>query len=189
MSLIVLKTDIPDVKIIEPRVFRDQRGYFMETFHREKYLEAGIDIHFVQDNHSHSVRGTLRGLHYQIQQAQDKLVYVTHGEIFDVAVDIRRGSPTFGRWAGVVLNSENFRQIFIPRGFAHGFYTISETADVIYKCSDVYAPQHERGIRWDDPGIAIDWPLQAEPLLSDKDLTYPFLKTASREDLPVLPEK
>ena len=184
MSLTLLPTSIPDVKIVAPRVFKDPRGYFLETFHNEKYTEAGIAVRFVQDNHSFSSRGTLRGLHYQIEQAQDKLVSVVRGEIFDVAVDIRRGSPTFGQWAAARLSDENHYQIFIPKGFAHGFYVLSEVADVVYKCSDLYAPQHERGIRWDDPHTGIEWPLAGEPLLSEKDTAYPTLKNARREDLP-----
>ena len=185
MSLTINETPLAGVKIIEPRVFRDPRGYFMETFQAEKYREAGIDCAFVQDNFSHSSRGILRGLHYQIDQAQDKLVYVISGEIFDVAVDIRRGSPTFGKWFGVYLSAENHRQIFIPRGFAHGFCVLSETTDVVYKCSDYYAPQHERGILWSDPQLAIEWPLETEPLLSEKDTVYPCLKDMPEADLPV----
>jgi len=168
----VIETAIPDVRIIEPRVFGDARGFFMETWSRRDFASGGIDADFVQDNHSRSVQGTLRGLHYQIQQPQGKLVRVTAGEVFDVAVDLRRASPTFGRWVGVMLSAENHRQLWVPPGFAHGFYVVSEVAEFQYKCTDYYAPEHERCIRWDDPGLGIEWPLIAgggAPLLSDKD--------------------
>lgn len=168
----LIETAIPDVRIIEPRVFGDARGFFMETWSRRDFAAAGIDADFVQDNHSRSVQGTLRGLHYQIQQPQGKLVRVTAGEVFDVAVDLRRASPTFGRWVGVMLSSENHRQLWVPPGFAHGFYVVSEVAEFQYKCTDYYAPVHERCIRWDDPELGIEWPLIAGgsgPLLSAKD--------------------
>ena len=168
----VIETAIPDVRIIEPRVFGDARGFFMETWSRRDFASVGIDADFVQDNHSRSVQGTLRGLHYQIQQPQGKLVRVTAGEVFDVAVDLRRTSPTFGRWVGVMLSAENHRQLWVPPGFAHGFYVVSEVAEFQYKCTDYYAPEHERCIRWDDPELGIEWPLIVDgsgPLLSEKD--------------------
>jgi dTDP-4-dehydrorhamnose 3,5-epimerase len=175
-------TLLEDVMVVEPRVFEDNRGFFMETYHQKKYLESKIGKSFVQDNHSHSVRGTLRGLHYQLHQPQGKLVWVIRGEIFDVAVDIRRDSPSFGKWFGIHLSEENHRQLFVPEGFAHGFCVLSDQADVIYKCTNFYAPGDEYGIRWDDPGLAIDWPVQ-NPILSEKDAGYPFLSPHS----PVLP--
>ncbi|MQM37974.1 dTDP-4-dehydrorhamnose 3,5-epimerase [wastewater metagenome] len=165
----VIPTAIRDVLLIEPDVFGDERGFFMETWQRRKFAEAGIDYDFVQDNHSRSIRGTLRGLHYQIRQPQGKLVRVTVGEVFDVAVDIRRSSSTFGQWVGEHLSGDNKRMLWVPPGFAHGFYVTSELAEFQYKCSDYYAPEHERSIRWDDPTLAIGWPLQGEPLVSGKD--------------------
>lgn len=166
-----LPTAIPDVFVIEPQVFGDERGFFMETYHRARFTAAGIDADFVQDNHSRSLRGTLRGLHYQIQQAQGKLVRVVQGEVFDVAVDMRRSSPTFGRWVGEILSAENKRQMWVPPGFAHGFYVLSDSADFVYKCTELYAPLHERCVRWDDASLAIAWPLVdgAAPLVSTKD--------------------
>ncbi|HWP95053.1 MAG TPA: dTDP-4-dehydrorhamnose 3,5-epimerase [Gammaproteobacteria bacterium] len=162
---------IPDVVLVTPRVFGDDRGFFMETWEARKFTAAGIDAHFVQDNHSRSVRGTLRGLHYQIRQPQGKLVRVVDGAVFDVAVDLRRSSPSFGQWVGVTLSAENKQQLWIPPGFAHGFLVLSERADVIYKCTDFYAPEHERSLLWNDPTLAIDWPLAPGdvPLLSRKD--------------------
>jgi dTDP-4-dehydrorhamnose 3,5-epimerase len=162
---------IPDVILIEPRLFGDQRGFFMETYQQKVFAEQGITAQFVQDNHSGSRRGTLRGLHYQIQQAQGKLVRVVAGQIFDVAVDLRRSSPTFGQWVGQVLSAENKRQLWIPPGFAHGFYVLSEWAEVVYKASDFYAPQWERTLLWNDPAVGIEWPLEgsAELLISEKD--------------------
>ena len=164
-------TEIPSVVLVEPTVFGDERGFFIESWERRKFAAAGIDADFVQDNHSRSVRGTLRGLHYQIEQPQGKLVRVTSGEVYDVAVDVRRASPTFGRWVGAVLSADNRRQLWIPPGFAHGFYVTSDAAEFQYKCTDFYAPAHERTIRWDDPDLAIDWPVPAgaRPLLSPKD--------------------
>lgn len=162
---------IPDVVLIEPRVFGDARGFFYESYNREAFREAtGCDPDFVQDNHSRSARGVLRGLHYQLPpHAQGKLVRVVAGEVFDVAVDIRRASPTFGRWVGTVLSAENRRQMWVPPGFAHGFVTLSESAEFLYKTTNYYAPSHERCIRWDDPAIGVDWPLAGEPQLSGKD--------------------
>ena len=178
----VLETPLAGVLIIEPKVFGDQRGFFLETWSRSRYAEAGIDVDFVQDNLSFSSRGVLRGLHFQNPLAQGKLVYVLAGEVFDVAVDLRRGSPTFGRWHGVVLSGENKRQYWVPPGFAHGFCVTSETALFAYKCTELYAPLNERSIRWDDPALAIDWPV-TEPQVSDKDRVAPFLADIDPGDL------
>lgn len=168
--MIITPTKIPDVKLIEPDVFVDDRGFFMETWQREKFDEAGIEIDFVQDNQSRSKQGTLRGLHYQIKQPQGKLVRVTMGEVFDVAVDIRRNSPTFGQWVGEYLSGNNKRMLWIPIGFAHGFYVTSDYADFLYKCTDYYAPEHERSILWNDLTIAVNWPIMdGDPKLSIKD--------------------
>jgi len=166
----VIPTEIPDVLILEPRVFGDSRGFFFESYNEQTFHDkTGVTTRFVQDNHSCSSRHVLRGLHYQIQQAQGKLVRVTVGEIFDVAVDIRRSSPTFGMWVSCVLNAENKRQLWVPEGFAHGFVVTSDVAEVLYKTTDYYAPQHERSILWNDPDLAIAWPLDGEPNLSAKD--------------------
>jgi dTDP-4-dehydrorhamnose 3,5-epimerase len=185
MSVKATVTELPGVIIIEPRVFRDARGFFWETFHGEKYARLGINKTFVQDNHSHSAKGILRGLHYQLKHPQGKLIYVVRGEIFDVAVDIRRGSPTFGRWTGEIISSENKRQIYVPEGFAHGFYVLSKEADVIYKCTDLYASGDEYGILWSDPAININWPIAGDPLLSEKDSQYPLLNDLPEEHLPL----
>jgi len=166
--------DHPEVLLIDPDVFPDPRGFFMETFHSIKYAEHGIPAVFLQDNHSRSSRGVLRGLHYQLKNPQGKLVRVVSGEVFDVAVDIRRGSPWFGKWVGAILSEENHRQMYVPPGFAHGFCTLSESADFLYKCTDLYAPGDEYGIAWDDPEIAIEWP-EMDYLISDKDLANPLL--------------
>ncbi len=168
---------ISEILLIEPKVFGDERGFFFESFNQRAFNEAtGLDLQFVQDNHSKSARGVLRGLHYQLPPAaQGKLVRVTAGEVFDVAVDIRPGSPTFGRWVGELLSAENRRQLWIPVGFAHGFLVLSESAEFLYKTTDYYAPQYERCIRWDDPDLAIPWPLQGAPELSAKDKAgFPF---------------
>ena len=167
----ITETSIPDVKLIEPKVFGDERGFFMETWNEKAFREAGITASFVQDNHSRSVKNTLRGLHYQIKQPQGKLVRVTRGEVFDVAVDLRANSPTFGQWIGEYLSEENKRMLWVPPGFAHGFLVTSETADFQYKCSDFYAPQHERSIHWGDSDLGISWPLETgvSPLTSQKD--------------------
>lgn len=167
----VIATRIPDVKLIKPKVFGDERGFFMETWNARVFAEAGIDNTFVQDNHSRSVQNTLRGLHYQIRQPQGKLVRVTRGEVFDVAVDLRRSSTTFGQWVGEVLSEENQHQLWVPPGFAHGFYVMSDNADFQYKCTDFYAPEHERCIHWNDETLAINWPQVGErqPIVSDKD--------------------
>lgn len=166
----VVTTALPDVLILEPKVFGDERGFFFESFNARQFAEAtGLHPEFVQDNHSRSAKGVLRGLHYQVQQAQGKLVRVTAGEVFDVAVDLRRSSPTFGQWVGVHLSAENKRQVWVPEGFAHGFVVLSEFAEFLYKTTDYYAPEHERCIRWNDPTLAIDWPLTEAPQLSAKD--------------------
>jgi dTDP-4-dehydrorhamnose 3,5-epimerase len=162
---------IPEVILIRPRVFGDERGFFLESWEKRKFAAGGIDVEFVQDNHSRSVRHTLRGLHYQIRQPQGKLVRVTSGAVFDVVVDMRRSSPTFGRWVGAELTAENKHMLWTPAGFAHGFLVMSEFADFVYKCTDYYAPDAERTVRWDDPQLAIEWPLPAgvRPILSQKD--------------------
>lgn len=166
----VIATTIPEVLILEPRVFGDERGFFYESFNASTFAAAtGLQPVFVQDNHSRSAKGVLRGLHYQVQQAQGKLVRVSAGEVLDVAVDIRRSSPTFGHWVGVCLSAENKRQMWIPPGFAHGFVVLSDYAEFLYKTTDYYAPTHERCIRWDDPQLAIDWRLDGSPQLSAKD--------------------
>ncbi|MCF6757103.1 dTDP-4-dehydrorhamnose 3,5-epimerase [Pseudomonas balearica] len=162
--------EIPEVILFEPKVFGDERGFFFESFNRRQFeVAVGRSVSFVQDNHSRSVKNVLRGLHYQICQPQGKLVRVVQGEVFDVAVDIRSSSPTFGRWVGVTLNAENKRQLWVPEGFAHGFVVLSDTADFLYKTSDYYAPEHERSIAWDDPDLAIAWPIEQAPALSAKD--------------------
>ena len=171
----VTKTELEGILIIEPEVHSDSRGSFYESYVHKKYQEQGIDCEFLQDNHSLSKKGVLRGLHYQENPDQAKLVRVTHGEVFDVAVDIRKGSPTFGKWSGVVLSAENHRQLFIPVGYAHGFCVLSETAEFLYKCSAYYAPTGEKGVLWNDPDIGIAWPIKA-PLLSEKDKRLPRLR-------------
>jgi dTDP-4-dehydrorhamnose 3,5-epimerase len=166
----IIGTDIQDVLIVEPKVFGDDRGFFFESFNQSQWEEAtGVKAPFVQDNHSRSTRGVLRGLHYQIKQAQGKLVRCVLGEVFDVAVDIRKSSPTFGKWVGVVLSAENKRQLWVPTGFAHGFLVLSDVAEFLYKTTDYYAPEHERCISWKDPDIDIKWPFDKEPCLSGKD--------------------
>ncbi len=166
----VISTAIPDVLIIEPKVFGDARGFFFESYNEHAFAQAmGLSLKFVQDNHSRSAQGVLRGLHYQIRQPQGKLVRVVRGSVFDVAVDLRRSSPTFGRWVGVELSESNHRQLWVPPGFAHGFVVTSESADFLYKTTDYYAPEHERCIAWNDPAIGIQWPLDGPPVLSAKD--------------------
>jgi dTDP-4-dehydrorhamnose 3,5-epimerase len=180
----VVATSIADVKLIRPDVFGDARGFLLETWNRQSFAAAGIDATFVQDNHSRSARGTLRGLHYQVQQTQGKLVRVGTGTIFDVSVDVRRSSPSFGRWVGMTLSDENLESVWVPPGFAHGFLVLSETADVHYKLTDFHAPEHERSIRWNDEDLAIEWPLPPglQPQLSARD------RVASRfADAEVLP--
>ncbi|PTU74284.1 dTDP-4-dehydrorhamnose 3,5-epimerase [Pseudomonas mangrovi] len=177
----VQPTSLEGVLILEPRVFEDDRGLFFESFNQRAFAAAtGRDSPFVQDNHSLSRRGVLRGLHFQLQQPQGKLVRVLRGEIFDVAVDLRQGSASFGRWTAARLSAENRQQMWIPEGFAHGFLTLSEEAEVLYKTTDFYAPEHERSLRWDDPQLAIDWPLQGPPLLSAKDAAAPLLTDCER---------
>ncbi len=172
----IIPSEIPDVLIIEPKVFEDQRGFFFESYNQQLYQKAGIKTEFVQDNHSQSIKNTLRGLHYQINPGQDKLVRVVVGEVFDVAVDIRFGSPTFGQWVSIHLSAANKRQVFIPRGFAHGFCVTSDIAEFEYKCSHFYSQQDERGILWNDTDLNIKWPVK-NPLLSDKDRqNTPFRK-------------
>ncbi|MEE4379654.1 MAG: dTDP-4-dehydrorhamnose 3,5-epimerase [Candidatus Competibacteraceae bacterium] len=180
----VVATELPGVLILEPRVFGDHRGFFLETYHRARYRQAGVSETFMQDNHSRSRQGVLRGLHYQLVQPQGKLVAVTRGAVFDVAVDIRRGSPTFGRWAGVTLDDENHRQFYVPPGFAHGFCVLSDEADFVYKCTDYYHPESEHGIVWDDPAIGIEWP-EMDFTLSEKDAQLPRLAEQSFDKLPV----
>ena len=172
----IIKTSIPDVLIIEPKVFADDRGFFFESFNKTLWQKAtGVKDDFVQDNHSRSIKNVLRGLHYQIRQPQGKLVRIIVGEVFDVAVDLRKSSSTFGQWTGVNLSAENKRQLWIPKGFAHGFLVLSDVAEVLYKATDYYAPEHERSIIWNDPDIGIKWPLRNKPLLSKKDnLASPF---------------
>ena len=173
-------TDLPEVVRIVPTVHEDARGYFMETWQARRFHDAGIDLDFVQDNVSESSKGTLRGLHFQIEQAQGKLVRVVSGEVFDVAVDMRRSSPNFGKWVGEILSADNKHQLWVPPGFAHGFLVLSDTAMFEYKCTDYYAPESERSVRWDDPEIGINWPLEKgeQPVLSPKDREAPFLRDA-----------
>jgi dTDP-4-dehydrorhamnose 3,5-epimerase len=178
----VVTTDLEGVVIIEPRIFSDARGSFFESYHAERYAAAGLPPRFVQDNHSCSTPGTLRGLHYQLRRPQGKLLRAVRGSIFDVAVDIRRGSPTFGRWVGVTLSAENKRQLYVPPGYAHGYCVPEETSEVEYKCTDFYAPEDEHGIAWNDPTVAIAWPL-TNPILSERDRAYQPL-SAGRDDLP-----
>lgn len=175
----VVETSIPDVLIIEPKVFGDERGFFYESFNAAAFEAAtGLKRQFVQDNHSKSQRGVLRGLHYQIQQPQGKLVRVVAGEVFDVAVDLRKSSPSFGRWFGTHLSAQNQRQLWIPEGFAHGFVVLSESAEFLYKTTDYYAPEHERSLLWNDPELGIDWPLDTPPQLSAKDQAGKLLRDA-----------
>lgn len=188
MSVKFFEMSLPGVFLVEPVVFQDDRGLFMETYHQEKYADGGIGQTFVQDNHSHSKKGVVRGLHYQLRHAQAKLIYVLEGEIFDVALDIRRGSPWFGQWFGTHLSSKNKRQMFIPEGFAHGFCVLSEMADIMYKCTDFYVPQEEFGVYWSDPSIGIDWPVES-PCLSEKDAQNPLLSEIPDDSLPVYNRK
>lgn len=182
-----LETEIKDLYIIEPSVYGDNRGYFMESYNKQSFYEAGLTMEFVQDNESKSKKGVLRGLHFQTQQAQGKLVRVTDGKVFDVAVDLRKGSPTYGQWEGVILSEENKRQFYVPEGFAHGFLVLSDDAVFNYKCTNYYAPEFDGGVKWDDPYIGIEWPLEGieEVLLSDKDKNQKLLK---EQDLPFVYE-
>jgi dTDP-4-dehydrorhamnose 3,5-epimerase len=182
----IIETSMPGVLVIESKIFEDDRGFFFESYHEKRYWDAGLQVKFVQDNHSFSKQGTLRGLHYQLKYPQGKLVRVASGEVFDVATDIRQGSPTFGQSFGVVLSAENKKQLYVSPGFAHGFCVLSETADFLYKCTDFYTPGDEYGIRWNDPDLNIDWPI-TEPVLSGKDKVTPLLKEASQY-LPVYEE-
>jgi len=184
MTLKFSEQSLPGVLLIEPTVFGDDRGFFMETYHMDKYQKAGLDRPFVQDNFSHSRQFTLRGLHYQLNHPQGKLIGVISGEILDIAVDIRQGSPTFGQWTGIRLSSENRRQLYVPEGFAHGFCVLSEFADVMYKCTDLYAPGDEYGILWSDPSLAIEWSVE-NPILSQKDAGNPALMDLPDTLLPV----
>ncbi len=167
----VLETSIRDVKIIEPQVFGDERGFFLETFRDDWFKENVADVTFIQDNHSKSTQGILRGMHYQLEQTQGKLVRVTSGEVYDVAIDMRKNSPSYGQWFGTLLSADNKRQLWVPAGFAHGFYVTSESAEFVYKCTDYYAPRHEVSVKWDDPSLEIDWPIlpNTKPSLSEKD--------------------
>lgn len=174
--------ELPGVVLVEPRIFRDERGFFWEAFHEKKYREGGIPASFVQDNQSYSVKGTLRGLHSQRKQPQGKLVRAIEGEIFDVAVDVRRGSPAFGKWVGIKLSAENFLQLYVPQGFVHGFCVLSDVAQVEYKCTDFYAPHDEQSVIWNDPDIGIEWPI-ADPVISPKDKAAPRLAEIL-QDLP-----
>lgn len=176
-------TPLPGVLVLEPQVHGDARGFFLETYAQERYREAGIDVDFVQDNHSHSQHGVLRGLHYQLRRPQAKLVHVVRGEVFDVAVDIRRGSPTFGQWYGTILSAENHRQFYVPADYAHGFCVLSEDCDFVYKCSDYYVPDDQWGVAWDDPDLGIDWPVGG-PTLSPKDLKNLRLAECPEDSLP-----
>lgn len=179
MPYTVTKTALPEVLILEPKVFGDDRGFFFESFNQQDFAKAtGLNVNFVQDNHSKSARGVLRGLHYQIQHAQGKLVRATQGTVFDVAVDLRRSSPNFGKWVGVELSAENKKQLWIPEGFAHGFVVLSESAEFLYKTTDYWYPEFERSLRWDDPAIGIRWPVDTAPLLSQKDAAAPVLDKA-----------
>ena len=183
----IITTNLPGVIVIEPKVYVDKRGFFLETFREDVLLQAGINAHFVQDNHTRSSQGVLRGLHYQMTQTQGKLVRVATGSVFDVVVDVRSGSPTFGQWYGTELNEDNIKMIYVPPGFAHGFVVLSETADFIYKCTDYYHPESEQGIAWDDPDLNIDWSIAeiAEKIsLSDKDKQNVKLKDQPAEKLP-----
>lgn len=183
----IIKTHLPGVIVIEPKVFGDKRGFFLETFRQDILQQAGINVPFVQDNHSRSSQGVLRGLHYQLSQTQGKLVRVTSGSVFDVAVDVRHGSPTFGQWFGTQLDEESMRMMYVPPGYAHGFVVLSEIADFLYKCTDYYHPESERGIAWDDPDINIDWhtaKLSSEIALSEKDKNNVRLKDQSPDKLP-----
>jgi len=184
MSLQCHGNTFDEVLVVKPRVFKDDRGFFLETFHQARYAENGIERPFVQDNHSHSRKGSVRGLHYQLKHPQGKLVYAVTGHILDVVLDIRRGSPTFGSWCGAHLSAENKHQIYVPPGFAHGFSVLSDRADVIYKCTDFYTPGDEYGVLWNDPELEIDWGVD-DPILSPKDLANPRLGRIPPELLPV----
>ena len=174
----IIETNLPGVLLLEPKVFGDARGFFLESWNRKAFAGLGLDQDFVQDNHSRSARGVLRGLHYQLNEPQGKLVRVVSGAVFDVAVDVRKSSPHFGQWVGYELSADNHRMLWIPPGFAHGFLVLSDAADFLYKTTAYYAPQWDRGIRWDDPEIGVQWPLEGAPTLSAKDQVQPLLKDA-----------
>lgn len=174
----LIETSLPGVLLLEPKVFGDARGFFMESWNRQTFAALGLDVDFVQDNHSRSAKGVLRGLHYQINEPQGKLVRVVSGAVFDVAVDLRKSSPHFGQWVGYELSAGNYRMMWIPPGFGHGFLVLSDSADFLYKTTTYYAPQWDRGVRWDDPQIGVAWPLEGKPVLSDKDQVQPLLKDA-----------
>lgn len=179
MPYTITKTELPEVLILEPKVFGDERGFFFESFNQRDFQQAtGLDINFVQDNHSRSSHGVLRGLHYQIQHPQGKLVRVIHGKVFDVAVDLRRSSPNFGKWVGVELSADNKRQLWVPPGFAHGFVVTSETAEFLYKTTDYWYPEHERSLLWNDPAVGITWPISSAPKLANKDASGTVLANA-----------
>lgn len=179
MPYTITPTDLPEVLILEPKVFGDERGFFFESFNERDFQHAtGLDVYFVQDNHSKSSLGVLRGLHYQIEHAQGKLVRVTHGAVFDVAVDLRKSSPNFGKWVGVELSADNKRQLWVPPGFAHGFVVTSETAEFLYKTTDYWYSEHERSLLWNDPSVGINWPIEREPILAKKDSAAPLLGAA-----------
>ena len=183
----IIQTHLPGVVVIEPKVFGDKRGFFLETFRQDVLQQAGINVTFVQDNHSRSGQGVLRGMHYQLTQTQGKLVRVTSGSVFDVAVDVRHGSPTFGQWYGTQLDEESMRMMYVPPGYAHGFVVLSESADFLYKCTDYYHPESEQGIAWDDPDIGIEWPIKnltSDIALSEKDKKNVLLKAQSIDKLP-----
>ncbi|MEH6639369.1 MAG: dTDP-4-dehydrorhamnose 3,5-epimerase [Porticoccaceae bacterium] len=180
----IIATPLPGLLVLEPKIFNDKRGFFLETFREDRLQEVGIKESFVQDNQSRSGRGVIRGLHYQLTQPQGKLVRVARGEVFDVAVDIRVGSPTFGQWYGSILNEENMRMMYVPPGFAHGFLVLSEVADFIYKCTNYYHPQSEQGILWNDPEIGVEWP-RVDVTVSEKDAMNPLLKSQALDLLPV----
>lgn len=180
----VIESHLAGLKIIEPKSFGDSRGYFFESYQKKRYAEAGISAEFIQDNVSRSAKGVLRGLHYQLKKPQGKLVTVTRGSVFDVAVDIRKNSPTFGEWIGEILSDENHKQLYVPPGFAHGFVVLSDIADFHYKCTDYYDAADEAGIAWNDDTINVDWPLVGEPIMSGKDLKNPMLKYISEDLLP-----
>jgi dTDP-4-dehydrorhamnose 3,5-epimerase len=174
----VIETSLPGVLLLEPKIFGDARGFFLESWNRKTFADLGLDADFVQDNHSRSAKGVLRGLHYQLNDPQGKLVRVVNGAVFDVAVDLRRSSPHFGQWVGYELSADNRRMMWVPPGFGHGFMVRSDSADFLYKTTAYYAPQWDRGIRWNDPQIAVQWPLEGTPTLSDKDQALPFLEDA-----------
>lgn len=184
MAIKIKETPLPGVLVIESETHADRRGFFREVYRYDKYLAAGLGVRFVQDNHSHSVKGVLRGLHYQLKSPQGKLVMAVAGEVFDVAVDIRKGSPNFGKWTGVHLSLLNNRQVYVPEGFAHGYCVLSESADVIYKCTELFDPDDQFGVLWSDPDINIEWPV-AYPVLSARDAGNPALKEISGDDLPL----